>query len=159
GTFVRLEDRTAPTVLTVTTLGDAGPGSLRAAVLAANATPEPDTVVFADALAGGTVVLGTVGNTADGPSALAVTAPLTIAGSGQVLVRDPGVTRLRLFTPSADLTLQALTLTAGRVAGGSESGGTGLGGAILARAALHLTRCTLTDHVVTAPGPALGGAV
>ena len=46
-TIVRLEDRTAPAVFTVTTLADSGAGSLRQAVLDANAAGGADEVQFA----------------------------------------------------------------------------------------------------------------
>jgi hypothetical protein len=41
-----LEDRTVPDAFPVTTLADAGPGSLRQAILDANATPGDDTITF-----------------------------------------------------------------------------------------------------------------
>jgi hypothetical protein len=44
--LVRLEDRTLPSTFTVMDLHDSGPGSLRAAIAAANANPGADTIVF-----------------------------------------------------------------------------------------------------------------
>jgi titin len=41
-----LEDRLAPATFTVANNNDAGPGSLRAAILQANARPGPDTITF-----------------------------------------------------------------------------------------------------------------
>src|SRR5262245_41378057 len=41
-----LEDRTAPAVFPVTSLADGGLGSLRQAVLVANATPGDDAIAF-----------------------------------------------------------------------------------------------------------------
>jgi hypothetical protein len=41
-----LEDRTTPATFTVATTADAGPGSLRQAILDANATPDPDDIAF-----------------------------------------------------------------------------------------------------------------
>src|SRR5690349_24377722 len=43
----RLEDRTAPAVFTVTGTADTGAGSLRQAILDANAAPGADTIQFA----------------------------------------------------------------------------------------------------------------
>src|SRR5262249_41373982 len=43
-----LEDRTTPSTFTVTTLADSGAGSLRQAVLDANAHPGADTIRFAN---------------------------------------------------------------------------------------------------------------
>src|SRR6266540_213772 len=42
-----LEDRTVPSTFTVTTLADSGPGSLRAAITAANTNPGADVIRFA----------------------------------------------------------------------------------------------------------------
>src|SRR5262249_61071858 len=41
-----LEDRMAPAVFPVTSLADAGPGTLRQAILVANATPGDDAITF-----------------------------------------------------------------------------------------------------------------
>ena len=45
----RLEDRTVPSTFTVANLADSGPGSLRQAVLDANANPGADLIRFAPA--------------------------------------------------------------------------------------------------------------
>src|SRR6516164_4826570 len=66
-----LEDRTLPSTFTVTNLLDTGPGSLRAAVTAANANPGPDAIDFATT---GTIPL-TSGE-------LDITDSLTINGPG-----------------------------------------------------------------------------
>ena len=61
--LVRLEDRTAPAVIAVTSLANAGGGTLRQAILDANnetTHPGPDTIVFSDTVAGGTVKLSTI---------------------------------------------------------------------------------------------------
>src|SRR5947207_4943755 len=47
-----LEARALPSTFTVLNLNDGGPGSLRAAVAAANANPGADTIVFAKGLSG-----------------------------------------------------------------------------------------------------------
>ncbi|MBN9519147.1 hypothetical protein J0H58_11610 [bacterium] len=47
-----LEDRLTPATYTVDTTADAGPGSLRQAILDANLNPGPDTVAFAIGAAG-----------------------------------------------------------------------------------------------------------
>src|SRR5579859_2565387 len=70
----RLEDRTVPSTFTVQNLADSGPGSLRAAVTAANAHPGADVIAFTPGLRG-TVALtsGELGITdalrVDGPGA------------------------------------------------------------------------------------------
>src|SRR5688572_2991386 len=77
-----LEDRTVPATFTVSNLADAGAGSLRAAVTAANTNPGADVVDFARGLRG-TVALtsGELGITddlrIDGPGA----ARLAVSGS------------------------------------------------------------------------------
>jgi hypothetical protein len=50
--FERLESRVAPAIFTVTSLADAGPGSLRQAVADAAALAGADTIDFAAALTG-----------------------------------------------------------------------------------------------------------
>src|SRR5262245_40252846 len=71
-----LEDRSLPSTLTVVNLADQGPGSLRAAITAANAHPGADTVAFNIAGAGVRTI-----NLA---SALpAITGTITIAGNTQ----------------------------------------------------------------------------
>src|SRR3954447_25887888 len=84
-----LEDRTVPATITVTTLADDGPGSLRVAVAQANTDPPPDTIVFDPSVRGGAVSLATPdpATTAAanaqklaGPSALVITTPVTIQG-------------------------------------------------------------------------------
>jgi hypothetical protein len=47
-----MEDRSLPSTFTVLNLADSGEGSLRQAVLDANALPGADTIAFADGLQG-----------------------------------------------------------------------------------------------------------
>src|SRR5262249_32085045 len=68
-----LEDRTLPSPFTVLNLADSGPGSLRQAVLDANAHPGANVIRFADDLHG-TITL-TSGQ-------LSITHDLTIRGAG-----------------------------------------------------------------------------
>src|SRR5438105_10394554 len=49
-----LEDRVVPTTYLVTNVNDAGAGSLRQAVVDANANPGADTIVFSDGSNGST---------------------------------------------------------------------------------------------------------
>src|SRR5947209_3606122 len=67
-----LEDRAVPSTLTVLNDHDSGPGSLRQAVLDANAAPGPDTIVFAKSVHKITLTSGE----------LAVTDGVTVAGPG-----------------------------------------------------------------------------
>src|SRR5438067_2477905 len=68
-----LEDRTVPATFTVRNLLDDGPGSLRDAVVAANASPGPDAIDFAGGLSGTITLTG---------GQLDVTDALTISGPG-----------------------------------------------------------------------------
>src|SRR5438067_1633124 len=77
-----LEDRTLPSTLTVLNLGDGGPGSLRAAVAAAN---PGDTIDFA---VSGTLTLTT--------GEIAVTKDLTITGPGAGVLSISGNDASRL---------------------------------------------------------------
>src|SRR5262249_24289387 len=69
----RLEGRALPSTFTVLNLADRGPGSLRAAILAAEAHPGPDVIDFAKGVKW-TIVL-TSGE-------LSITSDLTINGPG-----------------------------------------------------------------------------
>ena len=148
----RLEDRLAPAVFPVTNLNDTGTGSLRAALALANAdSTTADTIVFDPTLAGGTVRLRSVGDGSAGPSALAVTTPVTIAGTGQTIIQV-GAIPMRLFYVAypGRLTLQNLALTRGQARGGSSDfggGAAGLGGAVFNnQGQLTLDSCTLTGN-------------
>src|SRR5262249_49741645 len=94
-----LEDRTVLTTFNVTTLSDSGAGSLRAAIDAANAAPDADSIVFDPSVRGGTVYLSTFTNLAAstaavpqpaGPSAFVITSPITIQGTGETITRTGG---------------------------------------------------------------------
>src|SRR5436309_15332275 len=69
-----LEDRALPSTFTVLNVADSGPGSLRQAVLDANANPGSDTINFAQG------VHGTIGLTS---GQLSITDDLNIAGPGE----------------------------------------------------------------------------
>ncbi len=155
----QLEDRTTPATFTVTSLADAGGGSLRDAIDQANTVNDADTIVFAGAAVGGTINLSTFDNrpasTTDdlqpvGPTALIITSPITIQGTGETITRT-GATAFRLFQVTAffgNLTLQNLTLTNGLAQGGAGSGvgggAAGLGGAIYNQGTLSISGSTLT---------------
>lgn len=101
---------------TVVNLADAGPGSLRQAVIDANASPGDNIVTFADGVTG-TIVL-TSGQ-------MTITNPLTITGPGVDVLAVSGNQQSRIFSvdPGKALTITGLTLTNGLA--------TGDGGAIL----------------------------
>ena len=159
-----LEDRTTPSTLTVTNLNDSGAGSFRDAIAQANdeaSNPGPDTITFDAAVGGGTVNLTTFidpqTGTIAGPTALMVTSSVTIAGTGETIMRS-AANAFRLFqvTFSGALTLQNLTLSRGvalgSAGGGGGGGAAGFGGAIYNQGTLSIIGSTLTGNL------AVGGA-
>jgi hypothetical protein len=159
-----LEERLTPANFTVLNTADSGPGSLRAAVLAANneaVNPGPDTIVFAPNLAGQTIGL-TSGDSNYPGSALGVASTITIqgltgSGGGVTISRGAGAPDMRLFgiTTTGTLTLTNLTLTGGRAVG--ETGGEpGRGGAILNGGQLILQESTLSGNTALGGGSTLG---
>jgi hypothetical protein len=174
--LVRLEGRTAPATIAVTNLANAGPGSLRQAILDANnesTHPGPDTILFTGEAVGETIELTNHSGTEFGLNALEVTSTITIQGSGETIRRVPpslqgSVQFYRLFYVSAsgNLTFQDLTLKDGFVrggnggnnlgAGGGGGGGLGAGGAIFNMGTLTINRCLFTNN--TAQGGNGGNA-
>ena len=136
-----LEDRLAPAIFTVTTNADAGADSLRAAIVAANATAAADTITFAAALNNQTITLsGTPFN---------ITKPLTITGPGAALLKIDANNASRIFNvddnaaTSIAVAIFGLTLTKGSAAGG---------GAIYSTETLMVTNSTLSGNTATANG-------
>ena len=132
------------TTFTVNTTDDIVDGnlsqlSLREAVNLANATTEADTIVFAGALEGQTLVL-TGGE-------LTLSQDVTIDGDQnndgiEVALSGGDSSRiLRSSGSGTDLALQDLTLTDGRVGGGAQGGGVFVGGG----GSLALADCTVRD--------------
>src|SRR5262245_6101625 len=145
----RLEDlecRTLPSTLTVLDLADSGPGSLRQAVLDANANPGADVIDFAPELSG-TIVL-----TGGQPS---ITDDLQIDGPGADRLAISGNDSSRVLQIAGGVTvgMDDLTITDGRA---------DRGGAIRnAGGSLTLTRVVLFDNqAVGVPGAETwGGAI
>lgn len=94
-----------PPTLWVTQLGASGPGSLRAAVEAANARPGPDRIGFARGLAGSVVIAG---------SPLAIRDALDIRGPGGDRIRIRGDYEhgiVQIAAEAGEVTLSGLYLT------------------------------------------------
>jgi hypothetical protein len=149
-----------PSTFTVKNLADSGPGSLRQAVLDADAQPGPDTIRFAHVLHG-TITL-TSGE-------LDVTGDLTIQGPGEHRLTVSGNHASRIFDISsgATATITGMTMTDG-LANGSALGFASSGGAILDLGTLTLANDVLSDNQAIGdasksptgrPGGALGGGV
>jgi hypothetical protein len=117
--FDLLEDRTVPSNFTVLNLADSGGGSLRQAVLDANALAGADTIDFAAGLSG-TVTLSS--------GEMSISDDLTIGGSGASHLTVSGNHLSRVFGISGSTTDVALSgLT---IADGLATGATALGGGI-----------------------------
>jgi hypothetical protein len=99
---------------TVTNLDDAGAGSLRQAILDANASPEADSIPFAQGLSGTLTLAGPLPAVTD---SVAIAGP----GSGQVAIDADGTGRVLAIALSGveDVRLSGLTLTGGSAADGA----------------------------------------
>ena len=160
---------TVPQVLVVDAQKDdidgdysAGQFSLPEAIFWANSSQDANTITFAPALTASgpaTIALGFINDSTFGPTALAITSPITIAGptgssNGITIARNVNFApvRLRLFyvAPAGSLTLQDLTISHGLAQGGTSAGGgggaAGLGGAIVNAGTLNVIRSTLTQN-------------
>jgi hypothetical protein len=147
--FERLEDQTVPSTFTVRNLADSGPGSLRQAILDANANPGADVIRFAHAASAGTISL-TGGE-------LNITDNLTING--------PGANRLAVSGNDASRVFEIGVGVAVGIDGLTVSHGHALlrGGGILNSGTLTLSDAVVSDNqVVGQPGPgmdAFGGGI
>jgi hypothetical protein len=140
-----LEDRTVPSTFTVHNLTDGGPGSLRAAVMAANTNPGADVIAFAPGLR------GTVGLTG---GELGITDDLEIDGPGANKLAVSGSDAGRVFRigSGAAVSIDGLTVTHGRAVG--------QGGGIFNAGTLTVSHAVLSDNTaVGIPGASLGAVV
>ena len=104
--------------LTVTNLDDNGPGSLRQAILSANAAPGADTIVFQAGLSG-TI---TIANSNSPSGAMKITDSLTINGPGANVLAISGNYTSGIFSIDAyqkTIAINGLTLKEGNGSGGS----------------------------------------
>ena len=136
-----LEDRRVPATYLVTNLADGGPGSLRQAVLDANANAGTDDIQFTGAGAAGSITLTT--------GQLELSDPVTITGPGAAALAVSGNDQSRVFRVNTGgaVTISGLTLTRGNADSGGairlEAGGT----------------LTLTAAAVTASHGQAGGGI
>ena len=142
-----LEDREVPATFTVSNLADAGNGSLRQAVLDANALPGADAIVFAEGMQGTIALTG---------GQLSITDHLTIDGPGADLLAISGNDASRVFRISGGVTaaIDDLTITHGRAAGDG-------GGILNTGNTLTLDRVVLSNNLAvgTSAGNGRGGAI
>jgi hypothetical protein len=124
-TLEALEDRLVPSTFTVMNTSDSGAGSLRQAILDANAAAGPDVINFDPAAFGTPSTIGLLNSLPD------ITDDLTINGPTAARLTISGDENVRILSVSAgDVTLSDLTLTNGvaRGADGADAGFTGDGG-------------------------------
>jgi hypothetical protein len=132
---VEIQDTTAHPALIVTNTNDAGPGSLRQAVLDANKLGGPDTITFQSGLSGQITL--TTGQ-------IAINDSVTITGPGANVIAVSGNNNSRIFNidcfgnGNADISISGLTLKTGKVNGG--------GGAIICGENLALTDTVITGN-------------
>jgi Ca2+-binding RTX toxin-like protein len=137
---------------TVTNLSDSGAGSLRQAILDANATAGADQVTFQSSLSGQITLGSQLPN---------ITDPVDILGPGAETLTVSGNNSSRIFylyptVHDIPVTISGLTLTAGRPSSGDPV--QGRGGAIFSK----YTKLTLDRVVIsnsTSPGNEFGGGV
>jgi hypothetical protein len=141
----RLEDRTVPSTFTVGNLADSGPGSLRAAITAANTNPGADVIAFTPGLR------GTVGLTSGD---LGITDDVEIDGPGanNLAVSGSDASRVFRIIGGVAVSIDGLTVTHGRAVG--------QGGGISNAGTLTLSHAVLSNNlVVGVPGASLGAVV
>jgi hypothetical protein len=142
----KLEGRLVLSAFTVTNLDDGGPGSLRAAIDAANAAPGADVIEFAGGLK------GTIGLA----SQLDVRDDLTIVGRGEekIVLSGGGSTRvLSVGGADTELAVRHLTMADGLA---TSAAGTALGGGLLNQgASVSLEHVTFEGN--RAVGQSAGG--
>src|SRR5262245_43105893 len=137
--LLALEDRTVPSTFTVENFADSGPGSLRQAVLDANALAGADVICFAPAARDGTITLAT--------GELDITDDLTIDGPGAEAVTVGGSHASRVFEVQAGVTvtIDGMTIRDG-LANGSAPTLPSIGGGILNFGNLTLSSVVLSDN-------------
>jgi hypothetical protein len=132
-TLEAFEERRLPSLFTVTNLYNAGAGSLRKAILQANATLAADTIQFAPGLTG--QIKLTTGE-------VSITHRVSIVGPAAGALAVSGNYASRVFTIAAGavVTISNLNISNGRAGMGN------FGGGILNNGALTLKNLAMTDN-------------
>jgi hypothetical protein len=136
-----LEDRAVPATITVMTAADAGPGSLRAAIMQADADNDGDTIDFAPSVKGAITLQSALPD---------LSAAMTITGPGSsALAVDrsaaPGTPLFGIFTvdAGANVAISGLTIT------GGNTFTNGAGGGISNAGTLTVTGSTISRNRAT----------
>jgi hypothetical protein len=139
----RLEDRDVPATFAVTTTADSGAGSLRQAILDANATTGFDEIIFGSGVLDQTITLSA------GLPTITDTAGMQITGPGRTRLTVSGNDAVRVFDVAAlaSATISDLTITRGNA-------GTGVGGGVR-----NLGTLVLNGVGVTLSAAAEGGGI
>jgi predicted outer membrane repeat protein len=141
-----LEPRIAPATFLVTSLADAGAGSLREAIAAANDAPSRDLIVFEKGLTG--VIALTTGEIAI-KGALAIKGP----GAANLAIDGQGASRIFNVSDGDGATDSPLGISGLAFFDGNSANG---GGAIQSVESLKITACVFRDNVANLQG---GGAI
>ncbi|MFO0968633.1 MAG: right-handed parallel beta-helix repeat-containing protein [Gemmataceae bacterium] len=132
---------------TVTNANDSGAGSLRQAILDANAAPTADTIVFSSLFNSAQTITLTSGVlTFTGAATTTIQAP----ASNLLSVSGANTQQVFQVNSGASAALSGLTITAGRIASGN-------GGGVVNNGTLVLTDCSVSGNA--APSGAGGGIV
>jgi hypothetical protein len=139
---------TPPTTFTVTNLNNSGPGSLRQAIIDANAAPGPDIIQF-----------GVTGTIVMSGGAMQIAGPLSIVGPGSANLTIDGNLTNRIFTigvnfpacPAADPSDYLVSISGVRLINGRRTAFDSGGGTI------YTDHSLLLDDVTIQNGIARGG--
>lgn len=137
----------AATSLTVTSAADAGPGSLRQAMLDASSggPAAGDDVAITIEPSVGDITLTSGHLTYDGGDTGARS--LTVVGSGQVVAQTVSGARVLSHTSTGSLTVEGLTIT-----GGSATSAPGGGGIYSTASTTHLRAVVVTGNITSGSG-------